>query len=101
MGKSLSASTIAHEWRLPLLRLDEGRLFAGIVGESESRVRQMIQIESSDATSVAMRAMGHPRATRIAPCVLWLDEVEYTRHSAIYPAALMEIRELLGGYLAA
>lgn len=58
-GKSLSAKTIAHEWRLPLLRLDAGRLFGGIVGESESRVRQMIQIVEA-----------------IAPCVLWIDEVD-------------------------
>ena len=58
-GKSLSAKTIAHEWRLPLLRLDSGRLFGGIVGESESRVRQMIQI-----------------AEAIAPCVLWIDEID-------------------------
>ena len=58
-GKSLSAKTIAHEWRLPLLRLDTGRLFGGIVGESESRMRQMIQI-----------------ADAIAPCVLWIDELD-------------------------
>lgn len=58
-GKSLCAKTIAHEWRLPLLRLDSGRLFGGIVGESESRVRQMIQI-----------------AEAIAPCVLWIDEID-------------------------
>ncbi len=58
-GKSLSAKTIAYEWRLPLLRLDTGRLFGGIVGESESRVRQMIQI-----------------AEAIAPCVLWIDEID-------------------------
>ena len=58
-GKSLSAKTIAHEWRLPLLRLDTGRLFGGIVGESESRVRQLIQI--CEAT---------------APCVLWIDEID-------------------------
>ncbi len=58
-GKSLSAKTIAHEWRLPLLRLDSGRLFGGIVGESESRVRQMIQLTSA-----------------IAPCVLWIDEID-------------------------
>lgn len=43
-GKSLSAKTISKEWQLPLLRLDSGRLFGGIVGESESRVRQMIQL---------------------------------------------------------
>ncbi len=58
-GKSLSAKTIANEWRLPLLRLDSGRLFGGIVGESESRVRQMIQL-----------------AEAIAPCVLWIDEID-------------------------
>lgn len=58
-GKSLSAKTIAHEWRLPLLRLDTGRLFGGIVGESESRVRQMIQLTEA-----------------MAPCVLWIDEID-------------------------
>ena len=58
-GKSLSAKIIASEWRLPLLRLDTGRLFGGIVGESESRVRQMIQL-----------------AEAIAPCVLWIDEID-------------------------
>lgn len=58
-GKSLSVKTIAHDWRLPLLRLDAGRLFGGIVGESESRVRQMIQIVEA-----------------VAPCVLWIDEID-------------------------
>ncbi|MCT7962814.1 AAA family ATPase [Laspinema sp. D1] len=58
-GKSLSAKTIAHEWRLPLLRLDTGRLFGGIVGESESRLRQMIQL-----------------AEAMSPCVLWIDEID-------------------------
>jgi SpoVK/Ycf46/Vps4 family AAA+-type ATPase len=58
-GKSLSAKTIAHEWRLPLLRLDTGRLFGGIVGESENRVRQMFQL-----------------AEAMAPCVLWMDELD-------------------------
>ncbi|CAD5911685.1 AAA family ATPase [Planktothrix agardhii] len=58
-GKSLSAKTIAYEWRLPLLRLDAGRLFGGIVGESESRVRQMIQV-----------------CEALAPCVLWMDEID-------------------------
>lgn len=58
-GKSLSAKTIANEWRLPLLRLDMGRLFGSYVGESESRMRQMIQL--AEAT---------------APCVLWIDEID-------------------------
>lgn len=58
-GKSLTAKAIAHHWHLPLLRLDVGRLFAGLVGESESRTRQMIQL-----------------AEAIAPCVLWIDEID-------------------------
>ena len=58
-GKSLSAKTIANEWRLPMLRLDTGRLFGGIVGESESKTRQMIQL-----------------AEAISPCVLWMDEID-------------------------
>ena len=58
-GKSLTAKAIAHHWHLPLLRLDVGRLFAGLVGESESRTRQTIQI-----------------AEALAPCVLWIDEID-------------------------
>jgi SpoVK/Ycf46/Vps4 family AAA+-type ATPase len=58
-GKSLTAKAIAHHWHLPLLRLDVGRLFAGLVGESESRTRQMVQI-----------------AEALAPCVLWIDEID-------------------------
>ena len=40
-GKSLTAKAIANEWQLPLLKLDVGKLFGGIVGESESRLRQI------------------------------------------------------------
>ena len=58
-GKSLSAKTIAAEWKLPLLRLDVGRLFGGIVGESENRVRQVIRL-----------------AEAISPCCLMLDEID-------------------------
>ncbi|XWK91069.1 MAG: AAA family ATPase [Phormidium sp.] len=58
-GKSLMAKAIAHHWHLPLLRLDVGRLFGGLVGESESRTRQMIQL-----------------AEALAPCVLWIDEID-------------------------
>lgn len=58
-GKSLSAKAIAHHWNLPLLRLDVGRLFGGLVGESEARTRQMIQL-----------------AEALAPCVLWIDEID-------------------------
>jgi AAA+ superfamily predicted ATPase len=58
-GKSLTAKAIAHSWGMPLLRLDVGRLFAGLVGASEARTRDMIQ-----------------RAEAMAPCVLWIDEID-------------------------
>jgi SpoVK/Ycf46/Vps4 family AAA+-type ATPase len=58
-GKSLLAKTISHIWKLPCLRLDVGKVMTGLVGGSEERMRQMIQ------TAEAM-----------APCVLWIDEVE-------------------------
>merc|ERR1712087_493895 len=58
-GKSLTAKAIANEWRLPLLKLDVGKLFGGIVGESESRLRQMINVSET-----------------ISPCILWIDEID-------------------------
>ncbi len=58
-GKSLTAKAIAHHWHLPLLRLDVGRLFGGLVGESESRTRQMIQLSEA-----------------LSPCILWIDEID-------------------------
>ena len=58
-GKSIAAKIIAQEWNLPLLRLDFGRLFASLVGQSESRVRKMIEITEA-----------------LSPCVLWVDEID-------------------------
>jgi SpoVK/Ycf46/Vps4 family AAA+-type ATPase len=58
-GKSLTSKAIANEWKLPLLKLDVGRLFAGIVGESENRIREMIKLSEA-----------------LAPCVLWIDEID-------------------------
>ncbi|MBD3753516.1 MAG: AAA family ATPase, partial [Micrococcales bacterium] len=58
-GKSLTAKAIAAAWQLPLLRLDVGRVFSGLVGSSEQNMR------------TALRA-----AEAIAPCVLWIDEIE-------------------------
>lgn len=58
-GKSLVAKAIANEWQLPLLRLDVGNLFGGVVGESEAKVRKMIQVADS-----------------LSPCVLWIDEID-------------------------
>ena len=58
-GKSVAAKIIADEWKLPLLKLDFGRLFASLVGQSESRIRKMIQI-----------------AEALSPCILWVDEID-------------------------
>ena len=58
-GKSLTAKAIASQWRLPLLRLDMGRIFAGFIGSSEENVRRAIRM-----------------AEGVAPVVLWIDEIE-------------------------
>ena len=58
-GKSLTAKAIADSWSMPLLRLDVGRLFAGLVGASEARTRETIQL-----------------AEAMSPCILWIDEID-------------------------
>jgi ATPase family associated with various cellular activities (AAA)/AAA+ lid domain len=58
-GKSLAAKVIAREWKLPLLKLDAGRLYDKYVGESEKNFRR--------ATALA---------EAMAPTVLWIDEIE-------------------------
>ena len=58
-GKSLTAKMIGGLWRLPLIRLDVGALFGSLVGESEERVRRALHL-----------------AETVAPCVVWIDEVE-------------------------
>jgi SpoVK/Ycf46/Vps4 family AAA+-type ATPase len=58
-GKSLTAKAVARLYRLPLVRMDMGRLFAGLVGKSEENARQALKLAES-----------------MAPCVLWIDEVE-------------------------
>jgi ATP-dependent 26S proteasome regulatory subunit len=58
-GKSLTAKAIASLWKLPLLRLDVGRIFAGIVGSSEENMRKAIATAES-----------------VAPAILWIDELE-------------------------
>lgn len=58
-GKSLTVKAIANDWQLPLLKLDVGKLFNGIIGESEKNTRQIIKISEA-----------------MAPCILWIDEIE-------------------------
>jgi SpoVK/Ycf46/Vps4 family AAA+-type ATPase len=58
-GKSLTAKAIASQWTLPLLRLDVGRIFSGLVGSSEENLRRAIRVAES-----------------AAPAVLWVDEID-------------------------
>jgi AAA+ superfamily predicted ATPase len=58
-GKSLTAKAVAAQWGLPLLRLDMGRIFSGLIGSSEENLRKAIRVAES-----------------VAPVVLWIDEIE-------------------------
>lgn len=58
-GKSLTAKSVSSLWNLPLLRLDIGSIFEGIVGSSERNMREVIRTAES-----------------ISPCILWIDEIE-------------------------
>lgn len=58
-GKSLTAKAVSGLWKLPLLRLDIGTVFSGIVGSSEENMRRAIKL-----------------AETLAPIVLWIDEIE-------------------------
>ena len=58
-GKSLTAKAMSALWQLPLLRLDVGKIFSGLVGSSEENMRKAIQT-----------------AEAVAPSILWIDEIE-------------------------
>lgn len=58
-GKSLVAKAVSREWRMPLLRLDVGRIFGKFIGESEAAIRSAIRT-----------------AEAVAPSILWIDEIE-------------------------
>lgn len=58
-GKSFSVKTIATKLGVPILKLDVGKLFGSLVGQSEQNLRSILQMAES-----------------ISPCVLWLDEIE-------------------------
>jgi ATPase family associated with various cellular activities (AAA) len=58
-GKSLCAKAVAHEWGLPLLRLDPGLLYDKYIGDSEKNFKRALRT-----------------AERMAPIVLWIDEIE-------------------------
>ena len=58
-GKSLAARAIAGEWNVPLMRMDFGALYNKYYGETERNLRQAFAV-----------------AEGMAPCVLWMDEIE-------------------------
>ncbi len=58
-GKSLTATCMATLWGLPLLRLDVGRVFSGLVGSSEQNMRGALKL-----------------AEAVSPSILWIDEIE-------------------------
>jgi hypothetical protein len=58
-GKSLSAKAVAARWELPLYRLDMASILGQFVGQSETRLKEALST-----------------ADTVAPCVLWIDEIE-------------------------
>src|SRR4051812_42323987 len=64
-GKSLAARSVAGEWGFELARLDAGALYDKFVGESEKRLQKALEL-----------------AQKLAPMVLWIDEIEKAFASA-------------------
>jgi len=58
-GKSLCARAVAGEWQLPLVKFDTAAVFDKYIGETEKRIQQVFRV-----------------AEGLAPCVLWIDELE-------------------------
>lgn len=58
-GKSLAAKALSNMWKKPLLKLDLGKLFGSLVGDTEAKTRRALEI-----------------AEAMAPAILWIDEIE-------------------------
>ena len=58
-GKSLCARAVAGEWQLPLVKFDSSAVYDKFIGETEKRIHKVFQV-----------------AEGLAPCVLWIDELE-------------------------
>jgi len=59
VGKSLIVKTMGKIFNMPILAVDLGAIYGGIVGQSESNLRQLLSA-----------------AEAVAPCILWIDEIE-------------------------
>ncbi|HYQ72760.1 MAG TPA: AAA family ATPase, partial [Gammaproteobacteria bacterium] len=79
-GKSLAAKAVAGMWQVPLLRLDFGTLYNKFFGETERNLREALQA-----------------AEAMAPCVLWIDEIEKAIASGDYDSGTS--RRILGNLL--
>jgi SpoVK/Ycf46/Vps4 family AAA+-type ATPase len=58
-GKSLCARAVAGEWKIPLVKFDTAAIFDKYIGETEKRIQKVFKV-----------------AEGLAPCVLWIDELE-------------------------
>ncbi len=81
-GKSLIVKAVAAEWRLPLIRLDMAAVYEGTHGTPESSLRKAFQT-----------------AEAIAPCVLWIDEIEAGISSQGFKAEGGSSSRVLGSFL--
>ena len=79
-GKSLAAKAAAGAWSVPLLRLDFAILYNKFFGETESNLRKALKM-----------------AELMAPCVLWIDEIEKGIASGDYDSGTS--RRVLGSML--
>ncbi|MEL6161228.1 MAG: AAA family ATPase [Cyanobacteria bacterium J06623_5] len=81
-GKSLASKTIARQWQMPLLKLDAGRLYDKYIGASEKNFRQALAL-----------------AEKMAPAVLWIDEIEKSMGQSNSDADGGLSRRLFGSFL--
>jgi SpoVK/Ycf46/Vps4 family AAA+-type ATPase len=58
-GKSLCARAVAGEWKIPLVKFDTAAVYDKFIGETEKRIQKVFKV-----------------AEGLAPCVLWIDELE-------------------------
>jgi SpoVK/Ycf46/Vps4 family AAA+-type ATPase len=58
-GKSLCARAVAGEWNLPLVKFDTAAVYDKFIGETEKHIQKVFRV-----------------AEGLAPCVLWIDELE-------------------------
>jgi AAA+ superfamily predicted ATPase len=81
-GKSIAVKAIASFWNLPLLRLDMIRLYGGALGAPEEAIRRVTR-----------------QAESLAPCVLWMDEIETGISVAGHKADAGPASRILGYFL--